>query len=79
MIKHQATAEQIRREILRRLQDNADLGETCWGCQIPLPKRTMTAGQACNWVIDAFPGVNAPCLVLVEAVTREVMREYDLE
>lgn len=79
MIKHQASAEQIRDEILRRLQDNPDLGESCWKCEIPLPKRVAPEGRTCNWEIKSFPGVSPSTLAVVEAVTREVMREYDLK
>lgn len=79
MIKNLGSAEQIRNEILRRLQENADLGDTCRDCEIPLPQRVdVAANGGCNWTIDAFPAVPPACLATVKAVTTEMMREYDL-
>ncbi|WER50383.1 hypothetical protein CupriaWKF_32910 [Cupriavidus sp. WKF15] len=79
MIKNTGNAEQIRNEILRRLQESADLGDTCRNCEIPLPRPVEpAANRGCNWTIDAFPGVSADCLPVVNAVTAEMMREYDL-
>ena len=79
MIKNLGSAEQIRREILRRLQENADLGEACRNCEIPLPRRAdPLVNGGCNWTIDAFPGVDAASLPAVRAVTAEMMREFDL-
>ncbi|AOZ04347.1 hypothetical protein BKK81_33820 (plasmid) [Cupriavidus sp. USMAHM13] len=80
MIKNIASAEQIRNEIQRRLQENADLGDACRDCTVPLPARTDPASNGgCNWSINSFPGMAAACLPAAMAVTREVMREYDLK
>ncbi|MBF6990013.1 MULTISPECIES: hypothetical protein [Cupriavidus] len=79
MIKHLGSAEQIRDEISRRVQENTDLGEAFRDCSIPLPRHVDAATNGgCNWIIDAFPAVPASCLTTVKAVTAEMMREYDL-
>lgn len=79
MIKNLGSAEQIRAEILRRVQENADLEDVCRNCDIPLPRRVDAAANGgCNWSIDAFPAVAPACLATFKAVTMEMMREYDL-
>jgi|GEM_PF-4660825 hypothetical protein len=79
MIKNIGSAEQIRDEIQRRLQENTDLGDACRDCPVPLPLRTDPASNGgCNWSIATFPGIAAACLPAAMAVTREVMREYEL-
>ncbi|CAG2158407.1 hypothetical protein [Cupriavidus numazuensis] len=79
MIKSKGSAEQIRNEILRRLQENADLGDTCRNAEIPLPLRVDPGtNSGCNWRIEAFPGVTPACQAAAKAITAEMMREYDL-
>jgi hypothetical protein len=79
MIKNKGSAEQIRNEILRRLQENADLGDACRNSDIPLPLRVDPGTNGgCNWRIEAFPGVTPACQAAVKAITVEMMREYDL-
>ncbi|AOZ04191.1 hypothetical protein BKK81_32860 (plasmid) [Cupriavidus sp. USMAHM13] len=79
MIKNIGSAEQIRDEIQRRLQENADLGDACRDCAIPLPLRTDPASDGgCNWSIDTLPSMPAACMPAAKAVIKEVMREYDL-
>ncbi|WER44692.1 hypothetical protein CupriaWKF_10080 [Cupriavidus sp. WKF15] len=79
MIKHTGSPEQIRNEILRRLQEQADLGDACRDCDIPVPiAADPRTNNGCNWRIEAFPGVAPACQAVVKAVTAEMMREYDL-
>ncbi|QYY32724.1 hypothetical protein K2O51_18335 [Cupriavidus pinatubonensis] len=74
-----SSAEQIRNEILRRLQENADLVDACRDSEIPLPLRVDPGtNSGCNWRIEAFPGVTPACQAAVKAITAEMMREYDL-
>ena len=79
MIRNFGSADEIRNEILRRLQENADLGDDCRDCDIPLPQRVDAAANGgCNWTIEAFPAVMPSCLPTIKAVTTEMMREYEL-
>ncbi|MNQ76025.1 hypothetical protein D3C85_908420 [compost metagenome] len=79
MIRNFGSADEIRNEILRRLQENADLGDDCRDCDIPLPQRVDAAANGgCNWTIEAFPAVRPSCLPMIKAVTTEMMREYEL-
>ncbi len=77
MIKNLGSAEQIRNEILRRLQENADLGDTC---DIPLPQRVDAAANGgCNWIIDASPQSRRHAWPRSrQSRPTEMMREYDL-
>ncbi|WP_244222855.1 hypothetical protein [Cupriavidus lacunae] len=45
MIKNLGSAEQVRNEILRHLQEYADLGNACRDCYIPLPQRVEAAAN----------------------------------
>ncbi|MFX1764915.1 hypothetical protein PWP93_20475 [Paraburkholderia sp. A1RI-2L] len=79
MIKNVGTAENIRVEILRRVQENADLGETCRDCDITVPRKVDPAENGgCNWVIDELRGGAQECVAPLKAVIAEMMREYDL-
>jgi len=79
MIKNVGNAEKIRNEILRRIQESADLGDSCRNCDIPVPRATDPGKNGgCNWVIDDFGGVAQECLAPLKAVVTEMMREYDL-
>ncbi|WP_423200305.1 MULTISPECIES: hypothetical protein [unclassified Cupriavidus] len=79
MIKHLGSAEEIRNEILRRLQENADLRDAFRDCDVPLPQRVDAgANNGCNWTIESFPAVPPACLATVKAVTSEMKREYEL-
>ncbi|SDD72447.1 hypothetical protein [Paraburkholderia lycopersici] len=78
MIKNVGTAENIRMEILRRVQGSADLGDSCRDCDIPVPRKVDPAGNGgCNWVIDELR-VAQECVSPLKAVIAEMMREYDL-
>ncbi|MFX1674895.1 hypothetical protein PWR63_22035 [Paraburkholderia sp. A2WS-5] len=79
MIKNVGTAENIRVEILRRVQENADLGETCRDCDITVPRKVDPAENGgCNWVIDELRGGAPECVAPLKAVIAEMMREYEL-
>lgn len=79
MIKATANAEQIRGEILRRIQGCADLGDAYQCCEIPLPRAAdPKTNNGCNWSIASFSGISGECLPTVKAITAEVMREFDL-
>ncbi|WP_321915679.1 MULTISPECIES: hypothetical protein [unclassified Paraburkholderia] len=79
MIKNVDTAEKIRTEILRRVQENADLGDRCRDCEIPIPRRVdPVENGGCNWVIDEFRGIAQECMAPLKAVIAQMMREYDL-
>ena len=79
MIKTTASAEEIRSEILRRIQGCADLGDAYQCCDIPLPQvADPKTNGGCNWTIASFSGVADDCLPTVKAVTAEVMREFEL-
>jgi hypothetical protein len=79
MIKNVGSAQKIRAEILRRVQENADLGESCRDCDIPIPRKVdPVANGGCNWVVDEFPGVAQECMAPLKAVIGEMMREYEL-
>jgi hypothetical protein len=79
MIKNTGSAEKIRAEIQRRIQESADLGDICGDCDIPAPRKADPATNGgCNWTIDAFPNVKQECLGALKAITSEMMREYEL-
>ena len=79
MIKNVGTAAKIRDEILRRIREAADLGDSCRDCDLPIPRKVDPAANGgCNWVIDEFPGVTQECVAPVKAIIIEMMREYDL-
>ncbi|WP_244808380.1 hypothetical protein [Caballeronia zhejiangensis] len=79
MIKNVGTAEEIRNEILRRIQESVDLGDSCRDGDIPVPRKVDPGENAgWNWVIDEFRGVAQECLAPLKAVIVEMMREYDL-
>ncbi|WP_084069039.1 hypothetical protein [Paraburkholderia heleia] len=79
MIKNVGTAESIRLEVLRRVQESADLGDSCRDCDIPVPRKVDPAQNGgCNWVIDELRGVAQECVAPLKAVIAEMMREYDL-
>ncbi|MCP3707675.1 hypothetical protein M3I54_11870 [Paraburkholderia sp. CNPSo 3274] len=79
MAKLIATAEQIQAEIQRRISESTALDGDCRDCRAPSPVRLDPDENAeCNWTVTVFPGVEPGCLDFVKAVTREVMREYDL-
>ncbi|WP_028222427.1 hypothetical protein [Paraburkholderia oxyphila] len=79
MIKNVGTAEKIRAEILRRIQESADLDDSCRDCDIPIPRKVDPAANGgCNWVIDEFRLVAQECMAPLKAVIAEMMREYDL-
>lgn len=79
MIKNIGTADKIRDEILRRIQESADLGDNCRDCDVQTPRKVDPAtNNGCNWIIDEFPRVKQECLAPVKAIVIEMMREYDL-
>ena len=79
MAKKQASADEIRAEIARRLQASNEHGGTCRGCAAPVPSRADPASNGgCNWTVAVFHGVLPGCFDVVWAVTQEVMAEYDL-
>ncbi len=79
MPKIQATAEEIRNEILRRIQGSSALDGDCRECRAPTPYPTdPDTNGGCNWRVDTFPGVIPGCLEHVKEITRAVMYEYDL-
>lgn len=79
MIKNSGSADQIQAEIRRRLQESADLGDSCRDCEVPIPRRVdPETNGGCNWIINTFPGVKPECLGVVKAITIELMREYEL-
>jgi len=79
MIKNVGTAAKIRGEILRRIQENVDLGDSCRDCDIPIPRKVDPAENGgCNWVIDESPDIAQECIAPLKAVIVEMMREYDL-
>ena len=78
MIKNIGTADKIRAEVLRRVQENADLGESYRDCNITIPRKVdPVKNDGCNWVIDDFQGVAQECVAPLKAVIAEKMREYD--
>ncbi|WP_321924657.1 hypothetical protein [Paraburkholderia guartelaensis] len=79
MIKNVGSAEKIRTEILRRVQESADLGDRYRDCDITIPRKVDPADNGgCNWVVDDFRGVAQECKAPLKAVIAEMMREYDL-
>jgi len=80
MIKTKASAETIRREILRRFLQCDELAENCRNVDLPSLKQIDPAvNGGCNWAVDAFPGAAAECLPALEAIAAEMMREYELQ
>ncbi|MEK6294075.1 MAG: hypothetical protein V4793_22355 [Paraburkholderia tropica] len=79
MIKNVRSAEKIRAEILRRVQENADLGDSYRECTISIPRAVDPAKNGgCNWVVDDVQGVAQDCVAPLKAVIAEMMREYEL-
>jgi len=79
MIKNTGSADQIQAEIRRRIQESADLGDSCRDCDVPAPRKVDPATNGgCNWIIDAFPDVRQECIGTLKAITIEMMREYEL-
>ena len=79
MIKNVGSAEKIRIEILRRIQENADLGDSFGDCDIAIPRKVDPAENGgCNWVVDELRGGTQECMAPLKAVISEMMREYDL-
>lgn len=79
MIKSTANAEEIRSEILRRIQACDDLGEAYSCCDIALPQAANPQmNNGCKWRVTSVSGVPSECLLTVRAIMAEVMREFDL-
>ena len=84
MGKIKGTAEEISKEIQRRIRNSKELDGDCMGCRTATPRRTDPATNGgCNWTVDGFPDVIPGCLDFVcvdfvNAITRKVMAVYEL-
>ena len=79
MGKIKAAADDIRREIQRRIDSSTELDGDCKDCRAPTPRFTdPDSNYGCNWTVDVFPGVIPGCLDFVKGVTRKIMAEYEL-
>jgi len=77
LTKSKASAEDIRREIFRRIRscDKTD----CQESPVPMPRYAdPVENYGCNWTFDVLPGIIPGCEELVISITKEVMRDYDL-
>ena len=84
MGKIKGTAEEIRREVQRRIRGSKELDGECAGCRADMPRPTDPATNGgCNWTVDVFPDaidgcLDFVCLDFVKAITRKVMAVYEL-
>lgn len=79
MKKIKATADEIRSVIQGRIKTSTELDGDCKDCRAPTPRFTdPDTNYGCNWRVDVFPSVIPGCLDFVKAITREVMKEYEL-
>lgn len=79
MSKIKATADDIRKEIQRRIETSTELDGDCKDCLAPSPIRIdPNENEGCNWTVNVFPSCTPGCLDFVKNITRAVMKEYEL-
>ncbi len=76
--KRQATANQIRFEIQRRIRESDGADRASRDCQAPLPRRAEPADGVANWTVDPLPDVDPARRAFVDGIVQMMRRDYDM-